>query len=115
MSEFGKGFILPLIKFAEHLHYAAEHIRNDEDVSIEIHQRSFISSAADHLDEMEVPSQFIDVLPDFEQLIDVLSELRAGIKIISWDDLQPVFDLLHKIARGIDEVLGVEGDIGKHG
>jgi len=115
-SEFGEGFLICLIKFAEH----AEDLTRYREVCKKIERTSehanamWFYGASDHLYGLECPKRFkgtrIEEL--VKKLQRYLHEKRLAFTL-SEDDVITIMDLVREIAILVDKELGVKADIGE--
>lgn len=124
-SEFGKGLVICLVKFAEHrMRWMAEKPMREKmrqinpkiftmSHDIEMH----FNGASDHLYEIEIPKVWRR-----KRLGKMIKELQAfGLKIghgfskTEWteDDLEKAYNMCQEIALLIDKELGLKPQIGQ--
>jgi len=125
-SEFGKGLVICLVKFAEHRHrWLSDKSLNEEmrlkhpelfseDDAVEMH----FNGASDHLYDIEVPTKWKNT-----KIGKKVGELRShGLKMgHSFDrtitrteaDIGKAYDMCQEIAILIDKELGLEPQIGQ--
>lgn len=137
-SEFGKGLVICLVKFAEHClmwqsfkeNYKQMREKNKLEISLEKLQgkegmfseseavKLFLSGASDHLYEIEVPKQWKNT-----KIAKKVKELQDfGLHIghsfgydekYSEKDVFKAQDLCREIALLIDKKIGLDSDIGQ--
>jgi len=126
-TEYGRGLIICLVKFAEHAEdwfkrretYADMRVRHDNAVWSESSAiERFFKGASDHLREIEVPQKWKKT-----KLAEKVSELQDFALMIargftarehSPEDITKAYDLCEEIALMLDRMLGVpDADIGK--
>ena len=124
-SEFGKGLVICLVKFAEHSMQwwgdkaLWEEMRGrnpeiyTESKAIELH----FNGASDHLSEIEVPKEWEDseIAEKVRELKDrgfAMGYSRSG-QTWAEKDLLEVYALCREIALLIDRKIGLEADEGK--
>ena len=119
-SEFGKGLVLCLVKFAEHRAKWLEQrelwkkMQKDnlghfsESHAVEMH----MSGASDHLYEIEVPKKLKRTLlgKKVKELQDLGLEMGPGFTGKTWteEDITEVYELTQEIAMLIDKELGLK-------
>lgn len=117
-SEFGKGLVICLVKFAEHFmlfgrqmeEYKKAGISN-ESSCIEV----WANGASDHLYEIEIPPEWknTEIGTKVSELKNLGLEMGHGFKCKhTKKDVDKLFNLTQKIAILIDKKLGLEPDIG---
>ena len=113
-SEFGKGLVICLVKFAEHAE-RENHWKDsvaDESWGVQM----FFNAASDHLYEIEVPARWqgtpigtkVKELQDFGLMIGHGSTGRKHTK----GDIDKAVEMCREIAMLIDCELGLEPDVG---
>ena len=130
-TEFGKGLIVCLVKFAEHAERWGEDkrmyevLRKREPDSANIERflnesmavEMFFSGASDHLFQIEVPKGWEET-----EIVEKVNELREFCLMIGHgftqrkhteEDVNKAYDLCEEIALLIDRKLGLEPDIGQ--
>lgn len=124
-SEFGKGLIICLIKFAEHAEtwpkwkddYAKMRESSPDLFSESRVVELFFNGASDHLYEMEVPKKWKNTVigEKVEELESFGLMIGHGFtkRTHSEADVQKAYDLCEEIALLIDKQLGLKPDIGK--
>ena len=112
-SEFGKGLVTCLVKFAEHAERYKRDRPNDmpESLWVELH----MSGASDHLSEIEYPPEWETTYPHICEMVKQLRE--DGLRLrwandATWEDVESLYGLARMIAVKIDKVLGLDPDIG---
>lgn len=124
-SEFGKGLVICLVKFAEHNWRWCEMKRSNEEMRKkrpDLFSKSdavemYFNSASDHLYEIEVPKEWVGT--DIDKKVRELREL--GLKIghgftgEKWteDVVEKASVLCREIALLIDKKLGLEAELGQ--
>ena len=124
-SEFGKGLVICLVKFAEHRRQWYEQKKLNEDMrkkypglfsesdAVEMH----FNGASDHLYEIEVPEKWkeSELGRKVKELQDFGLEIGHGFTEKNWteDDVTKAYTLCQEIALLIDEELGLEPQIGQ--
>lgn len=124
-SEFGKGLIICLVKFAEHAEYWLKQ-KDDYDEMGKFHPalfnesravEMFFSGASDHLYKIEVPKEWENT-----KIARKVKELQNfGLMIghgftgrqHSERDVEFAYNLCEEIALLIDKKLGLDADIGQ--
>lgn len=119
-SEFGRGLVICLVKFAEH----AErwHQWFDTESALEGFNEShrvemFFSGASDHLYDIKIPKQWkgtpidrkVKELQNFGLMIGHGFSGRTHTR----EDIDTAFNLCREIALLIDKALGLNADIGQ--
>jgi hypothetical protein len=117
-SEFGKGLVICLVKFAEHswrLHSDMElHKQIGMSVSeaIEMH----FNGASDHLYEIEVPEKWkgTEIDKKVKELQDMGLKIGHGFTHTKWTekDAEKLYQLCREIALLIDKELGINALMG---
>lgn len=118
-SEFGRGLVTCLVKFAEHKELLEQFLR-DKILLPEAHQiHLWINGASDHLYEIEVPKgeEWDEIRIKVGELQDKGLEMGHGMS--HWnsctkEEVRDLFYLLHEIIVMIDKKLGLEPDIGNY-
>lgn len=115
-SHFGKGFVLLLVKFAEH----AERFDHAEDSKRrEELTRIWFSGACDHLLEMEIPPCFKNT--KVERLANKLKSLSFSLRLEARpeggteEDIDKAIALVRSIGMEVDKYFGLTPDIGRLG
>ncbi len=124
-SEFGKGLVICLVKFAEHrwrwqeqkLHYEEMRQKNpdlfSESGAVEMH----FNGAADHLYEIEVPDKLKNTKLGkmVKSLQDFGLEMGHGFSKKNWteDDVEKAYTMCQEIALSVDKKLGLKPQIGQ--
>jgi hypothetical protein len=125
-SEFGKGLVICLVKFAEHYHrwssQKAEYERMreirpdlfDESDAVEM----YFNGASDHLYEIEVPEKCkgTEIDKKVKELQDFGLEIGHGFKHdrkYTETDIEKAHTLCREIALLIDKELGLEAELGQ--
>lgn len=125
-SEFGRGLVICLVKFAEH----AEKWLQDKEFFQQMREKDstlfsesraveqFFYGASDHLDKIEVPARWrgTRIETKVNELRDLAFTIRHGFTGQEWseEDVIKAYDLCREIALLIDRDLGLSPDIGKH-
>jgi len=124
-SEFGKGLVICLVKFAEHRYRCREQKESYERMvkrSPELYNMSdavkmHFNGASDHLYEIEVPDRWkgTELGKKVVELQDLGLEVGHGFKEKKWteDDVNKAYGLCQEIAVLIDKELGLEPQIGQ--
>jgi len=128
-SEFGKGLIICLVKFAEHAMEFQHTLEHYEKARIESEGNLFSESSAvgiwangasDHLYDIEVPEG-----KDWEEVKEKVEELRKeglnmghgdglmGRKRYTSKDVTYLIGLTREIALMVDKKIGLEPDLGE--
>jgi hypothetical protein len=119
-SEFGKGLVICLVKFAEHRWRWYEQKRSYEEMSIknpELFSESdavelHFNGASDHLYEIEVPKAWEDTSIGIKvkELQDFGLQIGHGFTHRNWteSDVNKAYELCQEIALLIDEKLGLK-------
>lgn len=123
-SEFGKGLVICLVKFAEHRWrwqeqkklYEDMHQKNpelfDESHAVEMH----MNGASDHLCQIEVPAGWEDssIGTAVKELQDFGLSMGHGFTKKDWTeaDVDKAYDMCQRIALLIDEQLGLTPEVG---
>ena len=124
-SEFGKGLIICLVKFAEH----RARWQNDKDIYMELHKanpelfdESFaverhFNAASDHLYEIEVPDKWsgTDIAQRVKELQGFGLEIGHNFTPKKWtkNDVEKAYKLCQEIAILIDKKIGLNPEIGQ--
>lgn len=123
-SEFGKGLVICLVKFAEH----AEKWLQDREMYKNLHEPAFLNEslavelffngASDHLYDIQVPEKWQGTAIErkVKELQDFALAIGHGFTGQQWSekDVITAYDLCRKIALLIDKELGLSPDIGKY-
>lgn len=116
MSEFGKGFIICLVKWAEHFERRYDEKTETimgESGSIEM----WANGASDHLYDIETPKG-----PKWNLVRKMVDELKTkglemghGYTGKKWtkQDVLKLQELTRDIALATDKILGIDGDLGQ--
>lgn len=129
-SEFGKGFVLCLVKFAAHFMSDLYDRETSEDKkrSLEIWGTEerletsrvllWASGASDHLYEIKAPSglQWDGVRAKVKELQELGLKMGHGYnEEVMWkkENKFKLMDLTHEIAIETDKILGVESEVGR--
>lgn len=123
-SEFGKGLVICLVKFAEHCERwhadrkLFEDMRQknpdlfDEDHAVKMH----MNGVSDHLYEIEVPSnwQHGKLAKAVKELRDLGLDMGHGFNNNTWTaaDVEKAYQMCRDIALLIDKKLGLTPDMG---
>lgn len=137
-TDHGRGFILCLIKFAQHAEHwlkiqeEYESMRNavkDNDKLLTSHLfdktgevSRFFYGASDHLFNLEIPDKWAKtkIGRKTRKLRDMCLDMRLGLSAMrhnreyTGDEIQVAYDLLEEIALLIDKELGLKPDIGQY-
>jgi len=115
-SEFGKGLVICLVKFAEHFEgdlFTESKLEMDESRQVEM----WANGASDHLYEIEVPQgkEWARIRKEVKQLQDKGLEIGHGFTGKQWtaEDRMELERLTESIALMIDRKLGLKPDIGE--
>jgi hypothetical protein len=124
-SEFGKGLVICLVKFSEHMGSwrktsasYKELSKEHPDLFNESHAvEMFFNGASDHLYEIEVPQEWIktEIGKKVRELQDFGLEIGHGFTGKKWTEAE-VFkaqDLTHEIALLIDKAIGLNPEEGQ--
>ena len=112
-SEFGRGLVTCLVKFAEHTERFKRTSFKDmpESMGVECH----MNAASDHLYEIEYPPEWETTYPHICEMIKHLQnaglDLRYGEEG-TWEDVDSLYKLARAIALEIDKILGLDPDMG---
>lgn len=112
-SEFGKGLVICLVKFAEH---ALGWIENEKTLPEHMAVKLFFNAAADHLIEIKVPKKWqrTKIAKKVKELQKTSLEIKFGRKDKpSKNDVIKAYDLCREIALLIDKKIGLKPDIGQ--
>lgn len=125
-SEYGKGLVICLVKFAEHfmkLHSKIELYKRMNKKNPKLFEESdaismWANEASDHLYEIEVPKHegWESIIEKVGLLKDKGLEMRHGFikeKNYTKEDAQELMNLTREIALMIDTKLGLSPDIGE--
>lgn len=114
-SEFGKGLVICLVKFAEHKErwHSDKRFNLPESEAVHMH----FNGASDHLYEIEVPAKWegteignkVNILRD--RGLEIGHSFRGGD--YTEKDVFELYDLAEDIALLIDKELGLEPQIGQ--
>lgn len=130
-SEFGKGLIICLVKFSEHLMHVASYLKTNQEMrkisaensklfSDESAVRLWANGATDHLYEIEVPKG-----EEWNYIRGLVKKLQdkgldmghgsglMGKKKFTEEDVEKLETLTRKIALAIDKKLGLKPELGK--
>ncbi len=125
-SEFGKGLVICLVKFAEHY----ERWRADKQIYADMAQRypdnpynyeshaveMFFNGASDHLSHIEVPKcwEKTKIGGKVAELQEFGLKIGHGFSVEKWaeSDVFKAYELCREIALLIDKKLGLKPDIG---
>ena len=125
MSEYGKGLIICLVKWAEHFASISNVLEHHKELHLEhpnLYGESqavqmWANGASDHLYEIEVPKglEWDEIRAKVEQLKDRGLEMGHGYtgKTYTLYELQELFKLTEEIAVLIDKKLGITSEIGE--
>ena len=117
MSDFGKGFIYPLILFAKHcerVNRFMELYKKDKTKRTLNPYSDFFYGATDHLYELEIPEQFkrFKLAKLTQELIDLCFKYRLPTgkddKEATEKEYDRAFELLDEIAFEVDKKLGLK-------
>jgi hypothetical protein len=115
-SEFGKGLIICLVKFAEHQWRFQERLARNKSMNNPLFDESdavemFFNGASDHLYEIEVPKDWLgtDIDIKVKELQSLGLEIGHGFTGKKWtkDNFNKAYELLEDIALLIDVKLGL--------
>ena len=116
-SEFGKGLVICLVKFAEHqwrlqeMLKVSQSMRNRELFDDSDAVSMFFNGASDHLYEIEVPESWAgtDIDTKVKELQSLGLEIGHGFTNKKWskDDFHKAYELLEEIALLIDIKIGL--------
>ena len=123
-SEFGKGLVVCLVKFAEHRwrwqvdkgSWQEMRLKNPELFTLSNAVSAHFNAASDHLYEIEVPKEWQNT--ELEKKIQELQnsglEMGHGFSGKQWteDDVEKAYELCQEIALLIDERLGLQSQKG---
>jgi len=114
-TEFGKGFMTCLIKFAEH---AENYLLTKEVIKkTKISPANlWFSGASDHLLELEIPERFkgTKIEENVKKLKDYVHRFRLSLSDnMTEEDVVEIQDLVREIAILVDKALGLEPDLGE--
>jgi hypothetical protein len=128
-SEFGKGFLLCLVKFAGHFMYDmySGESKEQKNKSLEIwggekrlessRVETWANGASDHLYEIEAPAgkEWDGIRYLVKELKDYGLKVGHGFTGNIWtkEDMGRLMDLTYEIAIETDKILGVKSEIGK--
>jgi len=114
-SEFGKGFIICLIKFSEHVEHLGRLIETCKEIGSPTSRANatWFYNASDHLLNLECPGKFKGT-----KIEELVNELRRWLHKrskheLSDDEVITITDLVREIAILVDKELEIEADIGK--
>ena len=116
-SEFGKGLVICLVKFAEHFMVFGRQLEEYKKAGlkelgcVEV----WANGASDHLYEIEVPSEWknTEIETKVNELKDLGLEMGHGFKRNhTKDDVEKLFNLTKEIAILIDKKLGLKPEKG---
>lgn len=125
-SEFGKGLVICLVKFAEHydrlgstLESWAKYRETNPDLFSEGDAvESHFNAASDHLYEIEVPKEWVKKYPQLCEMVKKLQNttLKLGHGFpkekATKEEAYELHQLSRDIALEIDKILGLTPDIG---
>ena len=130
-SEFGRGLVICLVKFAEHAEawfkYQGEFRQIREAQVVPEQARNlfsesdavvgFFNGASDHLYEIEIPERWqgTTIESEVKELRHLAMTIRHGSTGQGWseEDVIKAYDLCRAIALLIDKELGLSPDIGR--
>jgi len=118
-SEFGKGLVICLVKFAEHFMTWPRTSQEYTDINLPLSRAVEIhfSAASDHLYEIEVPEDWRHT-----EIAEKVTKLQSRALVIGhsftnkqWTEqnVEDLHSLCREIAMLIDKQLGLEPDIGE--
>ena len=110
-TEFGSGFVLCLIKFAEH---AERFDRVNDETAQQMIINNWFYDVGDHLAKLEIPQCFKGT--KIETLTKELKSLCVAFHAggCTEEDVDKAVHIVRLIAMEIDKFLGLKADIGKH-
>jgi hypothetical protein len=110
-SNYGSGFVLCLIKFAEH----AERFDGIPDPKIKQTEiKRWFYEASDHLSGLRMPEIFKGT--KIEEIVRQLENLSWGLRLsdATLKNIDDAIHLVRLIAMEVDKYLGLEPDIGRN-
>jgi len=114
-SEFGRGLVICLVKFSEHLERlfnSLERHPHSEQFQIYMH----FNAASDHLYDIEVPKAWKKQYPELCQMVTTLKSKTIGCghggDTLTKDEAFDLHKLAREIAIEIDKILGLKPDMG---
>jgi len=117
-SEFGKGLLICLLKFAEHAEQYVQRKRETERLGLSSHivENLWFYGASDHLLELQCPESFKGTRIEkcVKRLREYVEKHRLGLNTLREDDIVTIMDLCREIALLVDEKLGLNPDIGEY-
>ena len=117
-SEFGKGLVICLVKFAEHLADYRHWVELNETVThANDAEEMYFNAASDHLYEIQVPKSLkhTELARKVKELQDMALEIGLGFtgKKYSNKDVEHAMKLTHEIALLVDKQLGLNAEEGQ--
>ena len=107
----GKGFIVCLIKFAEHTEnfWNTENSKRREKLI-----KDWFQMAGDHLIELELPEQFrnTEIEKMLKELLELSQKKSGEFEKSSEKDIKYAMDIVRSIAAAVDTQFGLKPDIG---
>ena len=115
-SDFGKGLVICLVKWAEHFMLLTDLCKYFENFSESERIETWANGASDHLYEIEVPEgkEWDRIRKKVKELQDKGLEMGHGFTGKKWtmEDFGELIELTHEIALMIDKKLGLKAQIG---
>jgi len=117
-SEFGKGFLICLLKFVEHAEQYVQQKREAEGFGPSLHrvENLWFYGASDHLLELQCPESFKGTRIEecVKKLREYVKRHRLGLHTLREDDIVTIMDLCREIALLVDKKLGLNSDFGEY-
>ena len=124
-SEFGKGLVICLVKFAEHWERLIADVRRYKELAKErpdLYSESSaveiaMNGAGDHLYDIEVPESMKGT--EIESMVEELQDKGLKMRLSMqgeryvFEDAAALFQLARDISLAIDKRLGLDAEIGK--
>ena len=124
-SEFGKGLVICLVKFAEHWERLIDDVRRYKELAKErpdLYSESSaveiaMNGAGDHLYDIEVPESMKGT--EIESMVEELQDKGLKMRLSMqgeryvFEDAAALFQLARDISLAIDKRLGLDAEIGK--
>lgn len=125
-SEFGKGLVICLVKFAEH----AERLNDDLKKYKEMHERNpklffeqdavhmWANGASDHLYEIECPDDWKDIKAKIEKMQELGLSMGHGFQPenmakCTLENAKKLISMTRDVALMVDEKIGLKPDRGE--
>jgi len=117
-SEFGRGFLICLLKFAEHAerYVQDKHKAEKSGLGLTDIANLWFYGASDHLLELQCPESFKGTRIEecVKRLRDYVEKHRLAYNTLKGDDIVAMMDLCREIALLVDKKLGLDPDLGEY-